>query len=244
LRQVQDNSLQNDAVALASLLRLQQLADSSLPIGGAAHSFGIEALVEARLLDVGSLPRFLEDYLAEAGTLEASYCTASCVLARGAPSPNMIAEWLAWNAELGARKLARESRDGSAAMGRRFLHLTAHVSNITFLLKTSQIVADSGAEVHLAACFGLVAGAMQLDSGLAAAAYLQQSLTTLVSCCQRLLPLGQSRAQEILWGLKPAILCATRRGAAGTAARASCFTPLLDVASGRHASLYTRLFMS
>ena len=33
-----------------------------------------------------------------------------------------------WNADLGARKLARESRDASSAMGRRFLRLAANIS--------------------------------------------------------------------------------------------------------------------
>src|SRR5580698_4246807 len=95
------------------LLRLQQLADSAFPIGSAAHSFGIETLVEAGLLTTESLAAFLQDYLEETGTLEASYCAASC----GCQS---LDQWLEWNAELGARKLARESRDGSAAMGGDF----------------------------------------------------------------------------------------------------------------------------
>ena len=124
-----------------------------------------------------------------------------------------------------------------------FCDLAAQLSEID-IVESSQSF-ESGAEVHLAACFGFAAGAMELDSDTAAAAYLQQSITTLVSGCQRLLPLGQTRAHEILWNLKPAILCAraTRRRVARRS-EANCFTPLLDVASARHASLYTRLFMS
>jgi urease accessory protein len=79
--------------------------------------------------------------------------------------------------------------------------------------------------------------------GTAAAAYLQQSITALISACQRLLPLGQTQAHQILWNLKPAIIAAVERRAADPAL-ASSFTPLLDVASARHATLYTRLFMS
>lgn len=214
------------------LLRLQQLADSTFPIGGAAHSFGLESLVDAGLLCVDNLAAFLQEYLAESGALEAAYCGASC----GAD----IEAWLHLNVELGARKLARESREASSAMGRRFLRLAAVISGDPMLARASGL----SAELHLATCFGFVAGALEIEAIIAAAAYLQQSVTALVSACQRLLPLGQTDAQRILWSLKPSIACIAEAAARTRPAEISCFTPLLDVASARHATLYTRLFMS
>jgi urease accessory protein len=174
----------------------------------------------------------LDAYLHETGALEAAYCAASC-------STQNIPEWLVLNSELGARKLARESRDASAAMGRRFLRLAAGISGNELLIGAS----DLQAETHLAACFGLVSGVLGIDAVTAATAYLQQSMTALVSACQRLLPLGQTQAHQILWNLKPAIIAAVDRSVTEPAMTSS-FTPLLDVASARHATLYTRLFMS
>ena len=150
---------------MLSLLRLQQLADSALPIGGAAHSFGLESLVDAGLLNVDNLAAFFEDHLSETGVLEAAYCAAS----HGAS----IGEWLALNTQLGARKLARESRDASCAMGRRFLRLAAAISNNELLLEAS----DAQTDAHLAACFGLAAGVLEIDARTAAAAFRKNTRT-------------------------------------------------------------------
>ncbi|HLJ46191.1 MAG TPA: urease accessory UreF family protein [Bryobacteraceae bacterium] len=218
---------------LTALLRLQQFADSALPVGGAAHSFGLESLVEWGMLDADGVQQVLLDYVEETGAIEAAYCARSSELAGGAD----LEAWIALNQELGARKLARESRDASAAMGRRFLNLAAHATRIELIERAS----ESTSETHLAASFGLTAGALDIDAKSAAAAYLQQSATALVSCCQRLLPLGQTRAHQILWDIKPAIV---RIAQAAQLSQLSCFTPLLDVASGRHPLLHTRLFMS
>jgi len=228
----------------ALLLKLQQFADSALPIGGASHSFGLEFLADAGLLTADSVEAFLVDYLNEAGALEAAYCRASCTLAQAGFDESDEDKWLAWNTELGARKLARESRDGSAAMGRRLLDLAARISGIPTLLRARELASSAGIQLQLAPCFGLVAGAIGVDSDLAASAYLQQTVTALVACCQRLLPLGQTSAQQIIWNLKPAIIDAAKRGSAMAPASAECFAPLLDVASARHATMHTRLFIS
>ena len=75
-------------------------------------------------------------------------------------------------------------------------------------------------------------------------AYLQQSLTGLVSACQRLMPVGQNQASQILWDLKPALAEACWESRAHDLDHISSFTPLVDLAGMRHPSLTTRLFIS
>src|ERR1700730_213917 len=109
-------------------LRLWHLADSAFPIGGLAHSFGLESLVAAELVGVRELPEFLRGFLEEAGVVEAVLCREGCRRGSGPPSehigdqlPNFAREWLALNDRLSAMKPARESRSGSASLGGHFL---------------------------------------------------------------------------------------------------------------------------
>ncbi len=65
--------MQTDSLAF---LRLLQLADSALPIGATAHSFGLETLAAEELLRVEQLEAFLHDYLEETGTLSCNWSQA------------------------------------------------------------------------------------------------------------------------------------------------------------------------
>ena len=101
-----------DIVEDSALLGLLQLADSAIPVGSAAHSFGLETLCEEGLLGPAIFSRFVRDHLEETGRLEA-------VFVRHARTAR-VAEL---NEELSARKLARESREASLKLGRRFAEL-------------------------------------------------------------------------------------------------------------------------
>jgi urease accessory protein len=210
-----------------ALLRFLQLADSALPVGAAAHSFGLESLVEDGLLNSDGLEAFLRDYLEENGALDAYYCRVGYRI-----SPGVGEDWRCLNRSLSARRLPRESRDGSLTLGRRFLRLAA------------VLVPDSGLPVegHHVSAFGWVARAVGVDEQSAVLGWLHQSVAAAVSAMQRLAPLGQTRAAEILWSLKPLMI---RVGNAGESDGApQCFAPVPEIAGMRHPKLPTRLFIS
>jgi urease accessory protein len=220
------NNLINEPTDPLQLLKLMQLADSAVPVGSAAHSFGLETLAAEELLDAGSLPSFLRGYLEETGTMEAAFCRAAYRLAG--------ASWTALNQQLSARKPAQESRAASLTLGRRFLQL--------FL--TLEGGQHPGGDAHYATAFGYAGRALGVAEELTAACYLQQSVNGMVYACQRMMPLGQQQAARLLWDIKPAILDAARVSGTADVETITAFTPLIEIASMRHVDLGTRLFIS
>ena len=209
-------------LSLLSHLQLIHLADSALPIGSAAHTFGLETLVAEGTVTVEGLEAFFEDYLTEAGQVEAVFCRASW------EGKDLV--WL--NRLFSAMRPARESREASLKLGRRFLRLASNLVNV------------SETEAHLCIAFGLVGRAFDLGPDLVCGAYLHQTLYSQLSACQRLLPLGQTLAAEILWRLKPHIIdCLESSKTVAVEDVWSC-QPTLEIGSMRHPRLPTRLFIS
>ena len=221
-------------------LRLLQLADSAVPIGAAAHSFGLETLVEDGVVTVPLLTAFLSDYLQETGRLEVSYCLTAHNCATN--SDGFAGAWLALNMRLDALKTARESRAASTSLGRRFVQLAADLEDHPRLREALQVAKADGTGIHHCAAFGLVGGVLGVDARRTGLAYLNQSITGLVSACQRLMPLGQTAASQLLWALKPIMIEVINQYKEDTHPEA--FTPMVDVASLRHPALNTRLFIS
>ncbi len=221
-------------------LRLLQIADSALPIGATAHSFGLETLVEEGTVSVPTLFLYLRDYLVETGALEAAYCLAAADLPIN--DGDVIPEWLRLNMRLDALKTTRESRVGSATLGRRFLQLASDLENHPLLPQALQAAKRESIGIHHCTAFGLTGALLGLPARQTGLAYLNQSIAGLVSACQRLLPLGQTSASQIQWALKPVMIEVLNQS--GIVTELSSFTALVDVASQRHPTLTTRLFIS
>jgi len=226
-------------------LRLLHLADSALPIGALAHSFGLESLTSCEMLTTRDLPDFLQSYLEEAGMMEAVFCRGAFRLPSATKMENdFVAQWLALNDQLSARKPARESRAGSASLGGNFLLVVLSLADLPLARAALDGSKRSTGLVHHSTAFGLACSLLGFEENRVVLVYLHQIVASLVSSCQRLLPLGQFEAARILWNLKPAIIDAANRSAGCALDDACCFMPLLDWGAMEHPALSTRLFIS
>jgi len=239
------NSTMNTPMQIR-LLRLLQMSDTALPIGALNHSFGVETLAAEESLNADLLPPFLNDYLCEVGAVEICFCGAAYRLGTD-PTDHFPAEsWLDLNSKLSALKLARESREASATLGRRFLRLVSDLVESPTLLAALKVAPATAAEIHHCTAFGLTGVALGIEEDATLLAYSHQSLANLISACQRLLPLGQTQATRMLWELKPMLTELVGRAQEDdfNVDEVSSFAPLVELGSMRHPPLATRLFIS
>lgn len=204
-----------------------------------SHSFGLEALVFDEDIErsvqrcPASLAWYLEDCLSESLLVDAVFCREAHARAlQGVPIRDL-------NEQASALKLARESREASLTMGRRFAALAAALHPSPALIGIASLE-----ELHHSVAFGYTLGILAIDADLTVSAFIHQCVLNIISAAQRLLPLGQIQANRIAWDLKPAILDAVKQTRSTSFSTVCSFAHLPEMASMRHSCLPTRLFIS
>ncbi|MEM7029872.1 MAG: urease accessory UreF family protein [Chloroflexota bacterium] len=230
-----------------AFLSLLQLADTALPIGSLAHSFGLETLVAEGYVTVPDLADFFQAYMLEVGRVEVIYGRFAYHAASLPTEDEFGQQWCSLNQEISALKLSRESREASAVLGKRLLQLVGNLEPNNRIFQWAYASTQSMTVAnHHAAVFGLIGGALQMPETTTLLAFLQQAIASQISACQRLLPLGQKQATALQWHLHPTIIEIVQQVLDNDMAdlEAYSFAPLPDLASMRHPHLTTRLFIS
>jgi urease accessory protein len=225
------------------LLRLLTWLSPAFPVGGYTYSHGLEYAVEAEIVRTADeLAEWLGTVVEHGASRVDATLLCAAWRAAHADSRADLAEAAAWAAALrGTAETALES----AAQGRAFLDTVRRVWRDPWLDRWAADAArDGAAEPAYAVAVGAVAARAGIPLRPTAAAYLHALAANLVSAAVRLVPLGQTDGQRALAALEPAILAATEAAPDRPLAAVGSAIPVVEWASMRHETQYTRLFRS
>jgi urease accessory protein len=224
------------------LVALLQAGDSFYPTGSYAHSFGLEGLVQAGVVhERATLREFLfRSVLPSLQRVELPLA-AHAWQAFGAEDWNKIGELSELSAAL---KAPQELRVASSNIGRQRAELIAllqtHPLAKEYLQRAGESEWPFSAPVS-AALEGRIHGAPQVAvlSGV-----FYASVGSLLSAAMKVLRLGQNASQSLLTetlSAAPAIISAAEKI---PVEEIGWFNPWLDIASARHESADSRMFIS
>ena len=220
------------------LLRLLQVSDSAFPTGSFSHSMALEAFQEA-----GEL-RDAEDLKRVVGLHLSTLATSDCVALRASYGAG-LEELLRIDRLLTATKLPRELRSASASTGKRFLLGVAAlgVEGMT-LTAFTDAARDGDTPGNLGVGYGVAAPELGLGLDEVLRGYLYAAASSLVAAGQKLVPLGGSAAQRVLFGLAGQIERAVGVSAAIDVDGMHAFAPTVDARSMMHERQRIRLYIS
>ncbi len=216
-----------------ALLRLLQLSSASLPVGGYAFSQGLEFAIEAgwvrNLKETREwLSLQLHDSLAQVDCAILLRCLHALEKAG-------IAQLHYWNQYALACRETRELRLTDTATGSALIRLLRQLG-IDPQIQTE--------EVSFVAAFAVAAHHWQIPEEAAALGLVWSWLENQVAAATKLVPLGQTLAQQLIGEIQHEVPAAIARARQLQDWELGAGLPALAIASARHETQYTRLFRS
>jgi urease accessory protein len=210
-------------------LRLQQIFDSQFPVGGFAHSGGVETYASLG----GGLAELREVLQAQ--------------IALGWGRSELSAAHLAWRVadeesrlvvlarHVDALKVVPAVRQASIGLGRRTFDLLRR------LYPDAAVAVDPS---HQAIVVGAAARRLRIDVADLLLAYAQSLAMGTLTAALRCMPVSPAQAQLTLTEMHDELARAVERALADPEAMLFTCTPALDIRSHEQAFLRTRLFQS
>jgi urease accessory protein len=226
----------------AALLSLLQLSDPTLPIGGFAHSAGLETYVQQRLVtNVETAQKFITEML----TQNLQYTDAALVsLVFDAARQEDIKKIVALDMECSAVKLPLEMRQASQKLGVRLIKIFHSVCKNEMADQYRVAIQLQKAAGHYCIAFGIYAAALGVEKEDALIAFYYNAAVGFVTNCVKLIPLGQQDGQELLFSLQPLIYRMVKCSMKPDVDLIGLCCAGFDISSMQHEHLYSRLYMS
>lgn len=226
----------------SAFFRLQQLISPSLPIGAFTYSQGMEWAVECGWIkDADDLYSWLDSLLeSSVGALELPVLARLCQASQQQDADG-FSHWshtlLAW----------RETRELRAEECQRGLALTMVLDKLPDAANWPELQQpqwrDAMAQTQLAG-FALACARWDVDTEQALNGYLWSWLENMVIVAVKLIPLGQSDGQRVLYRFSDQLAEITREAMARSDDDIGSSSPAMAIASSLHETQYCRLFRS
>ncbi|MCT7986181.1 urease accessory protein UreF [Laspinema sp. A4] len=222
-----------------SLLSLLQLASPALPVGAYSYSEGLEMLVEQGIIDnAETLQNWIEWELQEGAiSLDAAVMVRGLTEAQ-AGNWGKVKEWNHWSS---ATRETEELRQQSWQMGNALLRLLIALWPLEDRVEVTSL---SEGECNFAIAFGIAASYWQIPPDVALLGYLQSWACNFIGAGVKLIPLGQTAGQQLLFNLQPKLVTAVQTILRVEDDDLSSCTWGLSLASMQHETQYSRLFRS
>lgn len=219
-----------------SELRLYQLISPSLPIGSFTYSQGLEWAIEAQwITDAPSLTHWLTSILTDSVvTLELPVLLRLLNAFKQSDEASVV-RWTQWLiACRETAELRKEERQRGAALAKLLPNLGISMpDNLAIHIAKSQLTG-----------FALAAHQWKIDAQKLCYGYCWSWLENIVLAGVKLIPLGQTDGQKIMFELAEKIPSAVEKAITLKDFDIHSSTPALAIASSRHETQYTRLFRS
>ncbi|KAL4290480.1 hypothetical protein GQ457_14G001960 [Hibiscus cannabinus] len=218
-----------------------QLLDSILPTGGFAHSFGLEAAIQSRLVSgPDDLKTFIIHLLENTGSLLLPFVYSTT-------ADPTLEKWQELDRILNASLTNEVGRKASVSQGSSLMRVAASVFTEVPSLKSMRDVSIASPGVvsfHHAPVFGLICGLIGMDSGTSQRAYMFMTMRDVISAATRLNLVGPMGAAVLQHQIAPLAEDLFKKWMDRPVEDACQTSPLLDTIQGCHGYLFSRLFCS